>query len=431
MTDVDQLAAVAAAVPAHVREVCARLADAKFEAVTVGGAVRDALLGRSPGDWDVATSARPEEVMKQFRHTIATGLQHGTVTVVMGKGVASHVEVTTYRGEGAYSDARRPDHVVFGVPLVEDLQRRDLVVNAIAYDPVKNVLIDPFGGRADLAARRLRAVGDPVARFTEDGLRVMRVMRFAAQLEFDVDPETEAAIGVALPSLARVSRERVCEELRKTLDAPQPSRGLAIARRSGILKTVLADLDAAITDEQQWLDSIDRAPARARLGALMAPLADPAADGYHLDFDTQKRVAGVLRALKFSNVEADLAATLVATSRASREEAWTPTNVRRLLAAIDRDKRLPAIELWAADPHPNAALIAEARRILAAKEPLAIGDLVLTGKDLMAALSQPPGPIIGRILQALLDRVIEDPSLNTRDRLLAAAQELELDLGRA
>src|SRR5688572_3004857 len=177
MNVIDRLAA---AVPPGVREVCEVLVRAGHEAVTVGGAVRDAMLGRDPGDWDVATSAHPDEVIKLFGHTIPTGLQHGTVTVVIGRGKAREaIEVTTYRGEGAYHDGRRPESVVFGVPLVEDLARRDLVVNAIAYDPVKGELHDPFDGRGDIAAKRLRAVGDATARFTEDGLRVMRAIRFA------------------------------------------------------------------------------------------------------------------------------------------------------------------------------------------------------------------------------------------------------------
>src|SRR3954447_5109551 len=199
--------------PRSVRAGCQALAAAGHQAVAVGGAVRDAILGRAPGDWDIATSARPEQVIALFPHTVPTGLQHGTVTVVTGRGASSHVEVTTFRGEGAYTDARRPDHVTFGVPLVDDLARRDLRVNAIAYDPQTDALIDPYGGQTDIAERRLRAVGptgrvydDAVARFTEDGLRVMRAVRFAAALEFELDPDTERGIGPALPSLAKVSK---------------------------------------------------------------------------------------------------------------------------------------------------------------------------------------------------------------------------------
>jgi len=416
---------LAAAVPANVRLVCRTLAEAGYQAVTVGGAVRDALLGREPGDWDVATSAHPDQVMQLFPHTIPTGVQHGTVTIVTGKGAASHVEVTTFRGEGAYSDARRPDAVVFGVPLVEDLARRDLVVNAIAYDPGKYELVDPFGGQADLAARRLRAVGHAVERFTEDGLRVMRAVRFAAQLEFELDPATEAGIAPALPSLAKVSRERVCDELRKILGAREPSRALSIAKRTGILHTILPELDAAIADVAAWLVRVDRAPAAVRLAALLVPLAAADGDPHHLDRDVLKRVLAILRALKFSNIECDLAAQLVAVTHAERSTEWLAADVRRLLSELDRDKRSHAAELWA-----NDALVAETRRILLAGEPLAVADLAITGKDLMTALDQPQGPAIGRILAMLLERVLDEPQRNTREQLLADAQHLELEVGR-
>jgi tRNA nucleotidyltransferase (CCA-adding enzyme) len=411
-------------VPEHVREVCRVLAAAGYQAVTVGGAVRDALLGRTPGDWDVATSAHPDQVMGLFKHTIPTGVQHGTVTVVTGRGADTHVEVTTFRGEGAYSDARRPDAVVFGVPLTEDLARRDLVVNAIAYDPGTGDIHDPFGGRADLAARRLRAVGNAVERFTEDGLRVMRAVRFAAQLEFELDPATEAGIAPALPSLAKVSRERVCDELRKILGAPHPSQALVIARRTHILRTILPALDTAIADERGWLERVDRATVEVRLSALLVPLAAADAPPAHVDREVARGVLAILRALKFSNAECDLAAQLVGAAHAETRRDWTAADVRRLLAELDRDKRRHAAELWA-----NDALAAEARRILAAREPLSVADLAVTGNDVMVALDQPPGPAIGRILALLLDRVLEDPTRNTRAQLLADAQQLELELG--
>lgn len=407
-------------VPANVREVCRVLTAAGFQAVAVGGAVRDAMLGRDPGDWDVATSAHPQDVLKLFRHTIPTGLQHGTVTVVTGKGVHTHVEVTTFRGEGAYTDARRPDHVVFGVPLVEDLARRDLTVNAMAYDPENNVLIDPFGGQADVAAKTLRAVGDPVERFTEDGLRVMRAVRFAAQLEFALDPATEAGIVPALPSLAKVSRERVCEELRKILETAQPSRGLVPAVRTGIMTTILPEV-AEISIER-----IDRATVRTRLAALMASLASPDALPVALDRGVQKRVGEILRALKFSNAELEAAASLVAVAHAPRELSWTPAAVRRLLSQLRRDQREPAVELWATYDHES--LVPIARSVLG--DPLEVGDLALTGKQLMDALQMPPGPAIGRILGMLLQYVLDDPTVNTRDALLARAQTLELEVGR-
>ena len=436
MTPADVVARV---VPANVREVCARLAGAGHQAVTVGGAVRDALLGRAPGDWDVATSARPDAVLALFRHTIPTGLQHGTVTVVTGRGVESHVEVTTFRGEGAYTDARRPDTVTFGVPLVEDLARRDLVVNAIAFDPTQGELIDPFDGQGDLARRVLRAVGDPVARFTEDGLRVMRAVRFAAALEFALDPATEAGIGPALPSLAKVSRERVSDELRKLLAARQPSRGLDIAVRTGIIATIAPEL-AEVADAGEgrygWIDlmRVDRAPQDVRLAAMFAPLERPDRDdalaARRIDRAVVVRVQAVLAALKFSNAESELAATLVGVAHVVRSSPWSPAEVRRTLAELDRARRAPAVEMWAS-AYANAdasELVVEARRVLAAGEPLSVGDLAIGGRDLLAA-GVKPGPIVGRILALLLARVIDDPAQNSRDVLLAAARDLALELG--
>jgi tRNA nucleotidyltransferase (CCA-adding enzyme) len=425
----DELEHLARAVPANVRDVCATLTAAGHQAVTVGGAVRDALLGRDPGDWDVATSAHPDEVMKLFRRTIPTGLSHGTVVVVTGRGEHTHVEVTTYRGEGAYSDARRPDHVRFGVPLVEDLARRDLTVNAIAYDPAKRELIDPFGGRDDIAHRRLRAVGSAVDRFTEDGLRVMRAVRFAAQLGFELDPQTEAGIAPALPSLAKVSRERVSVELRKMLATRQPSRGLLPARRTGIIASVLPELDAAIADEAAWLARVDRAAEAVRLAALLVPLQAKDAPAQRVDRQTVRRVDALLKALKFSNDEAGLAAQLVGAAHATCETTWSAPQVRRLLAELDRDRRALAIELWRSELPPCAALIGHATQILDEKHPLAAGDLAVGGKDLMSALGMKPGPALGRILARLVDIVIEDPAQNTRETLLAAAQRTELELG--
>jgi tRNA nucleotidyltransferase (CCA-adding enzyme) len=417
---------LAAAVPAHVREVCARLSGAGHQAVTVGGCVRDVLLGRTPGDWDVATSADPEEVQRLFRHTIATGLAHGTVTVVMGKGAQSHVEVTTFRGEGAYSDARRPDSVTFGVPLIQDLERRDLIVNAMAYDPGRDELIDPFGGRDDIAARVLRAVGDPVARFTEDGLRVMRAVRFAAQLEFALEPATEASIVIALPSLAKVSRERVSDELRKLLHAREPSRGLIPAHRTGIIASILPDL--MISDVLAWAARVDRAAAEVRLAALMLPLAPRQVGSPAVAREAVTRGIDILRTLKFSNAESELAGNLVGVAHFPDIPQWTDEEVRRGLARIDASRRASAIGLWRSEQPENRELIDRAQQTLDARTPLAVGDLAISGKDLMNELAIKPGPAFGRLLALALDYVLEDPARNTRETLLARVRELAKEL---
>lgn len=440
--DREERARLAAAVPANVRDVCARLTAAGHQAVTVGGAVRDAILGRVPGDWDVATSAHPDEVMRLFERTIPTGLQHGTVTIVTGRGVHTHVEVTTFRGEGAYTDARRPDHVRFGVPLVEDLARRDLRVNAMAYDPASDQLIDPYDGRADIADRRLRAVGptgdiyaDAVARFTEDGLRVMRAVRFAAVLEFDLDPDTERGIVPALPSLGRVSKERVCEELRKLLATRQPSRGLAIAERTGIIELALPALDDGLDAwgaaragraamVAAWLSRVDAAVPDVRLAALLLELGDPAADPHHRDALVFERVDAVLRGLKFSNAEAIGAAHLASVGRAVEAADLSAEQIRLLFSRIGRELAAGAVQLWRAHSPAHPLVIAEAERILRERQPLTPKDLAVTGKALIDALGQPPGPLIGRLLGLLLDRVLVDPRLNTAEQLLELARQL-------
>ena len=233
--------------PGAVLEVLRTLAAAGHRSWIVGGAVRDLLLGRSrPGaDLDVATPARPEEVFPLFRKVVATGVEHGTVTVVL-RGQA--VEVTTFRGEGAYLDGRRPSTVTFLDDIDADLARRDFTVNALAWDPLAPAFRDPFDGQADLRRRVLRAVGDPVARFAEDGLRPVRAARFAAQLGFALDPATAAAIPGALPVTARVSAERLSAELSRLLVAPHAREGLALLEESGLLALLSPEL-AALTPQ--------------------------------------------------------------------------------------------------------------------------------------------------------------------------------------
>ena len=208
------------AIPAAVAALCTKLQRAGYEAYPVGGCVRDLLLGRTPGDWDVTTSALPQVVMALFDHTVPTGLAHGTVTVPVGE---ERVEVTTFRREEGYSDARRPDAVTFGVGLEEDLSRRDFTINAMAPGP-DGEIIDPFGGREDLEHRLIRCVGEPDRRFSEDALRLFRAVRFAAQLGFAVEEETAAALGRCARRATLLAGERVKAELEKILLSPQPQR---------------------------------------------------------------------------------------------------------------------------------------------------------------------------------------------------------------
>lgn len=413
MTADDQLLArLAAAVPPAVREVCDVLTGAGFEAVTVGGAVRDVLLGRAGGDWDVATSAHPDEVVARFARTIPTGMAHGTVTVIAGRGAhRMPIEVTTYRGDGAYVDGRRPTSVVFGVPLTEDLARRDLVVNAIAYDPVHARLIDPFDGRGDLAARRLRAVGDPAARFAEDGLRIMRAIRFAATLGFALDADTTAAIPGALPSLAKVSRERVKVELDKLLGAPAPGAALTIARATGVLAQ---ELPEATVDDAAWparLAWLERAPAEARLAVLVAGGADGEASAAAAE--------RALRRLKAANDERDRAVRLV---RLAHHADPTERVVRRALARCGRAHAALAVALWQARGDAPPAVADAGAAILGRGDALNAGELALTGAALIAALGLTPGPAVGRALAACLEAVLDDPTRNQPAALVAIAR---------
>jgi tRNA nucleotidyltransferase (CCA-adding enzyme) len=438
---------LAASVPPAVRQICEQLEEAGHQAVTVGGAVRDAILGRVAGDWDVATSAKPDEVMALFRRTIPTGLQHGTVTVLTGaaRGAPKEeagVEVTTFRGEGAYSDGRRPDEVHFGVPLEEDLARRDLVVNAIAYSPARRQIIDPFGGREDLRLRRLRAVGVPLERFLEDGLRVMRAVRFAAALEFAIEAETEAALTPALVSLSKVSRERVTVELMKLLAAPRPSLGLAVAARRGVLENILPAVTEGLASwgrsAEELCRRVDEAAAEARLGALVmdvraAPAAKgggagrgPAVRGY--DRAVQQAVDELLRRLKMKNTDTEKAAQVAAAAAALEAcPALDEEAVRRVLAACGRAHAAAVVEAWRADgvarPAGQGAALAElGRRVVARGDALSVGELAIAGADLIAELAMPAGAEIGRILRALLEQVLSDPTRNRRDTLLEAAR---------
>ena len=443
-----------AAIPPEVRDVCKRLRDAGFSAYVVGGAVRDLLRGERAKDFDLTTSALPEAVQKLFpSRTVPTGLQHGTVTVLCDRPSDSGrrqpplpVEVTTFRGESTYSDGRRPDRVAFIDDLTEDLRRRDFTINAIAYDPIgedgAGRLADPFGGEADLRAGVIRAVGDPAARFGEDGLRVLRAVRFAAQLGFAVDPPTRAAFAGALDTLRKVSRERVRDELVKLLGAARPSVGLTLLAElppgqagQTVLSVAFPEVDAALSGSPQVraqfharVDRTERGPRR--LAAFLWPLRRAGAAG------TRAELADLIDArLKLPSRERDHLAALLTAPRVAYElrQPLPDAGLRRLLAdhspALLDD--LLALEQTdaqlgvAPEPDREAALADLVTRVAAERArrpPLSVGELALTGKDLVKALARPPGPWVGERLRALLDAVLTDPGANTRERLLELAR---------
>jgi len=446
-------------VPADVVGLCRDLRRAGFDAHLVGGGVRDLMLGRPVHDWDVATSALPGQVQQLFRKTIPIGIKHGTVAVVLSGGRV--VEVTTYRGEGAYSDGRHPDTVTFVPTLDEDLQRRDLTINAMALDPVGHRLVDPIGGAADLRRRMIRAVGDPRERFAEDGLRTMRAVRFAAVLEFAIDPATLAAIGDALGSFRKVSHERVRDELLKLLEARRPSLGIDLMQRSGLLAEVLPELLAnrGVTQNRYHAEDVythslnacdaTEGDAVLRLAALLHDVGKPRTAAPHEERAGEQTFHGheklgasicrqVGRRLRLSNEQTQRICHLVQHHNFVLQ-GWSSAALRRLIRRVGVEhlddlfalRRGDLVGRDGPDQLPELEQMRERiDELLRARPPLEPSQLAIDGHRIMQHLSVPPGPLVGRILGQLMERVLDDPALNTEGRLLKLVEALARDDGR-
>jgi len=437
-----------------VLEICKELRNTGERAWVVGGCVRDTLRGERVNDWDVATTALPQKVQQTFRRVIPTGIDHGTVTVLVG---GEGFEVTTLRGEGAYSDGRRPDNVVFVGNIDQDLARRDFTVNAIAYDPVDGQVVDPFDGLTDMRNRLLRAVGNPSERFQEDGLRILRGARFVATLDFELEEETEAAFSGALGIFRKVSPERVREEWLKTMKASTPSRAFEIMRRTGILEVTYPELLEQVGCEQnQWhaydvwnhtmrvLDESDGDPIE-RVAALLHDVAKPRTRAksdktndwtfYHHEKVGADMADRWLRDYRFSNSERELITGLIRHHLICYSNEWTDAAVRRFIKRVGAESVEPLLRLGEADAlgkgrdvEEELAALKELRgRVDLAMEEgnaLTTGDLAIGGNDVIPLLEGGAGPAVGQILRALLEKVIDDPSLNTRDKLMPLAEEL-------
>ncbi|HWH23525.1 MAG TPA: HD domain-containing protein [Candidatus Limnocylindria bacterium] len=436
-------------VPSEVMAILDRLAAAGHAAYLVGGGVRDALLGRGETDWDVATDARPERILELFPAARYEN-RFGTVSV----GAA---EVTTFRRDHLYADHRRPDSVTFTDDLAEDLARRDFTVNAIAWGrPAGGSAAgwaDPTGGLADLAARRLRAIGDPARRFDEDALRLLRAARLAAQLDFEIEPRTLSAMRTGGPLAAHLSGERIGMELRKMLAAKPPSRGFAILAQTAVLEHVLPELAAQLGVPQTkasggdlWqhclatLDgaaSVEPGNQRLLLAALLHDIGKPstAADGRFIGHDTEGALLAeaLLIRLGLPRRLADEVATLVRQHMFSYESRWSDAAVRRFVRRIGRELVDDLLRLRQAD-NIGSGLPADAGNLdelrqrvadqLAAGVPLSLAELAIDGNVLIGELGIEPGPRVGWLLERLLEQVVADPARNTPGRLLADARAL-------
>jgi tRNA nucleotidyltransferase (CCA-adding enzyme) len=442
-----------AGVPRDVLELCGALHAQGKRAWIVGGCVRDLILGRKASDWDVATDARPNELLRIFPRAIPTGIEHGTVTIAKH---GHHYEVTTLRGEGTYSDGRRPDWVEFVDDITADLARRDFTVNAMAIDPLDGKLIDPFDGRGDLARGILRAVGDPKERFAEDGLRVMRAARFVATLELTLDPATEAAISPTLDTFRKVAQERVRDEWMKTMTASRPSLAFEVMRHTGILAVSCPELLAGVGVEQNkwhaydvWRHGLECMDACAgdpilRVAALLHDVGKPGtrawsdklADYTFYDHDrVGAEIAEPIAArLRFSNDERARIVSLVRNHLIHYSDEWTDTAVRRWIRRVDLGRIEDLYLLNEADVRAKgrdfepdlkalSALKTRVARVIAEGAALSTRDLKVNGHDLMRELGLAPGRIIGELLDSLLEVVLEDPSANERSILLEQARE--------
>lgn len=429
-------------VPPAVHYICNRLHEQGHAAWTVGGCVRDQLLASlrpdgpapAPDDWDIATSARPDEVTRAFPRVAPTGIEHGTVTVLLDR---VGYEVTTFRAEADYRDGRRPQEVRFLDDITADLARRDFTVNAIAYDPLTDTLADPFNGVADLRRGILRAVGEPIARFTEDGLRVLRAARFVATLGFDLEAITAAAITPSLSSYEKVSAERVRDEWVKAMNAGMPSRAFEVMKEHGLLAVTAPELLGLMTPVEKpshvsagdaWLRTMRRVDSCSkrttlRMSALLYALGADAAQG-------------IAKRLRFSNAEVVRVTELVRQRRIDYDQSWTNADVRRWLQRINPDllEELCELALAEVSAHQSSSsesetaclieLRARARQLLEDGAAMSVRDLAISGKDLMSELRLAPSPQIGQLLSQLLAAVTELPELNTREKLLARARQI-------
>lgn len=431
-------------IPSKVSFILDSLEAAGFEAYAVGGCVRDALLGREPEDWDITTSAKPEQVKSVFRRTIDTGIKHGTVTVMIDK---EGFEVTTYRIDGEYEDGRHPKEVSFTSNLEEDLKRRDFTINAMAYND-KSGIVDLFGGQEDLKRKVIRCVGCANERFEEDALRMLRAVRFSGQLGFEIENETKAAIKELSLNLKKVSWERIQTELTKLLISPHPEHMLT-AYETGLTAQFIPEFDAIMKQEQRnpyhcytvgmhTVRMIEQIPATKilRLTALLHDVGKPLTHSFHADgtdhFENHAEISAkqakkILIRLRFDNDTINAVTKLI--SYHDYHFRRDKKIIRRAMSLVGKDLFIPLMEVMRADTLAKSEYTRQERlddiqaicklheEILNDNECVCLKDLAVNGNDLIEYGIR-PGKQLGVILQLMLDEVLENPKLNRQDLLL-------------
>ena len=439
--------------PEKAKKVVNTIQAAGFEAYVVGGCVRDSILGRKPQDWDITTSAKPEQVKALFPRTIDTGLQHGTVTVMQDR---EGFEVTTYRIDGEYEDSRHPKEVVFTPNLEEDLKRRDFTINAMAYNEEKG-LVDIFSGMEDIRLGRIRCVGRAEERFGEDALRMLRAIRFSAQLGYEIDEETKQGIRRLAPTLKNISAERIQTELVKMLVSPHPDY-LRTAYDMGVTKVFFPEFDRAMETEQHHphhmysvgehiLHSLAYVPADKvlRLTMLLHDIGKPdtltideqgITHFYNHESLSAEMAKGILRRLKFDNDTINMVYKLVMYHDYGNSVEPTLQIVRRAMNKIGEDAFPALFQVKYADMMAQSDYLRDEKlkrlenwkrlytEICEKEQCVSLKTLAVTGSDLIAA-GMKPGKELGEVLQKLLQLVLDDPSCNTKDKLLAEAQRLQ------
>jgi len=395
-------------IPLHVLDIAQKLNSHGFQAWVVGGSIRDLLIGRPAYDHDIATDATPEQVMGVFPRTIPTGIKHGTVTVLSKNG---SVEITTFRSDSTYSDARHPDRVTFAKTIDEDLSRRDFTMNGIAYNPITDDLVDPFGGRQDIGNKIIRTIGDPVDRFSEDGLRPFRACRLASQLDFTIEEKTFKAIADCLERASKVSAERIRDEFVKIIESPKPSVGIELLRKSGLLEIILPELLTGYEINQNVYhrydvyyhnlcscDAADPGDYRIRLAALFHDIGK-----FHVKKEIEQSNKGkksvfynheiigagitkrIMRRLKFSNQDIKMVTHLIRSHMFHYTNLWTDGAVRRFMRKVGLDNLNALFELRRADRIGNGLKQGNSRAVQNLKRRIEIiieKENAITVKDL-------------------------------------------------